>query len=499
MTTENGESSSINERSSIGPSHLKKTSDEELLRIKNSFLALLSKDQNPIKDLEGTCIMSSEDLDPYRLIGDSAIDHILKLLQSENSKLGAMEDFILMAEKATATDPSTRTPSQAAMSDFLTKYKTLPKWADKEQLKRGQEVFLAYAPVCGLSLFYRSLVPGFSIPKINAVIQATAYLAPPSTPDQSLQRIIDTGELLSACVSLGIESLTEPDGVGWKTAIYVRILHAKVRYALLQRTGKRKWDVEKYGIPINQEDLAATLLAFSVNVLVGIDLISGSSLSDEERTDYLALWRYIGWLLGVETETDTRTKGEPDTKELPPLDPCGPPRKDNVCKNTIQRSYALLESIIFHLGDPDDSSVRIAHHLLQITDRKPPKDIQNVSSFYKNGLFYYRSLQCRKLIGEPLANALELPFHPNVWKRALIYATSAFVWSVLRVYTLASMYSPFCRKTLVGFHSRQFVNFHNYWNQTHTSKMADMARKRVSNKINQSNMCPFAMVAPPNN
>eukprot|EP01047_Picozoa_sp_COSAG01_P001340 COSAG01_NODE_30_length_36127_cov_41.433234_14_plen_125_part_00 len=54
-----------------------------------------------------------------------------------------------------------------------------------------------------------------------------------------------------------------------------------------------------------QEDMAATLLAFSYNVLVGIELVTGRPLAPAEQADYIALWRYIGWLLGVEsTELD---------------------------------------------------------------------------------------------------------------------------------------------------------------------------------------------------
>ena len=48
--------------------------------------------------------------------------------------------------------------------------------------------------------------------------------------------------------------------------------------------------------------MGATLLAFSYNVLVGIELIGGAPLPREQQEDYLALWRYIGWLLGVDSE-----------------------------------------------------------------------------------------------------------------------------------------------------------------------------------------------------
>jgi hypothetical protein len=51
--------------------------------------------------------------------------------------------------------------------------------------------------------------------------------------------------------------------------------------------------------------MAATLLAFSINTLKGIEFLAGVDISREEQEDYLALWRYIGWLLGVPTADDS--------------------------------------------------------------------------------------------------------------------------------------------------------------------------------------------------
>ena len=60
-------------------------------------------------------------------------------------------------------------------------------------------------------------------------------------------------------------------------------------------------------------------------VLIGIELVSGSPLPPNEQEDYMALWRYIGWVLGVET------RGE--------IDPC----------RSVPHAKASLESIIMHL------------------------------------------------------------------------------------------------------------------------------------------------------
>lgn len=465
---------------------------------------------------DGGYHLSREVLEPYRLLGDSPVDRILRLLDEEGRPLGPGDDLLQMSEEARTKDAADRTQVEKEMAAFLEKYLTLPSWADEEQLKRGQQVFLAYLPVATLSLYYRSLVAGFSIPKIAAVIRATAYLAPPSRPDQVLQRLLDTGELTTACIGLGLDALL-PDGVGWKISLHVRFLHAKVRFALLKREGEKKWSVEEYGIPINQEDMAATLLAFSVNVIYGIDFIAGVSLTDQERLDYLALWRYIGFLLGVETEGEVRGVGHIPMEDLPPLDPCGP--GVGTKPNPIKNSNAILQSIVFHLLDPDGSSAEIAHHLLKITDRRPPSmTLKKIpEDFYVNELFYQRCFNCRRMIGDPLADALDLPLHPNRWTRAKISLKSTAIFSLLRLYTVAAMWVPFTKGWIISRHRQALVAFHETWLKTHKSKLARALEKNEKATVldqpgdendslevahhvitdTKSSICPFAMTAPP--
>jgi len=322
---------------------------------------------------------------------------------------------------------------------------------------------------------------------------------------------LDTGELTTACTGLGLDALL-PEGIGWKTALYVRFLHAKVRFALMNRQGNKKWDTEKYGIPINQEDMAGTLLAFSTNVLFGINLIAGAALPEKQKLDYLALWRYLGWLLGVETVFEIRPRCRLSLQQLPPLDPCGPGTTPT-SPNPVLKSNSILQSIIFHLLDPDESSVDVAHHLLKITDRKPPsKDLKMIpENFYKNELFYYRCYNCRRMIGDPLADALKLPLHPNLLVRMKITLKSTFFLSLtFRIYTLAAMWVPPLRRFLISWHKRLLFHFHEKWMRSHKSKLARALAKdgRASvlddSDYNEdevpfasSQLCPFAMTANP--
>ena len=254
-------------------------------------------------------------------------------------------------------------------------------------------------------------MPGFSIPRIAAVLVATGYLAPPASRQQVWNRLMDTGLWLLTCFADMQDIL--PGGRGWKACLQVRVLHAKVRHGLLLQ-GPSKWDTKVLGIPINQEDMAATLLAFSLNSLLGTEMILGFPVPVADREAYLAVWRYLGWLLGIPVidDIDKSALQDTDSAHTQPLDPCGPgwlPTK----RNPLRHSQSIFQSIIFHLMHPDDTSVHISHHLLW-QGRK--SDATTAEKQNETRWFYYRALQCRRFIGDPLADALQLPRHTVCWR-----------------------------------------------------------------------------------
>jgi len=74
----------------------------------------------------------------------------------------------------------------------------------------------------------------------------------------------------------------------------VRLMHAAVRKLAAEApTWKRE-----FGLPVNQEDLAGTLMSFSWVVMDGLDKL-GVSLSESEREAYLHCWLVAGHMLGI--------------------------------------------------------------------------------------------------------------------------------------------------------------------------------------------------------
>lgn len=218
--------------------------------------------------------------------------------------------------------------------------------------------------------------------------------------------------------------------------------------------------------------------------------------------------RYIGWLLGVETDHDSRREGQPPKQQLPPLDPCGP--GTGAKPDPIVHSKSIFQSIIFHLLHPDESSVKISHHLLKITDRKPPSMHLNQipEEFYTNTMFYYRCYNCRCMVGDPLADALSLPLHPKFWTRMKIYARSTLIFTIARVYSNVARWILPVRGRIIRWHTKALNSFHETWMTTHKSKMAyALARNEKASILDLgktskdddvvTSICPFAMTARP--
>ena len=293
------------------------------------------------------------------------------------------------------------------------------------------------------------------------------------------------------------------------------VLHAKVRRSLLQSKKADEepaWDVEQNGVPINQEDMAATLLAFSMNVLMGIEIVCGRPLPEEEQRDYLALWRYLGWLLGVDTVeaakngqmvSSNAVKGD----SMTPIDPCGPRKvsadrsdqlgREEMGDDPINHANATLESMVLHLLHPEQSSRELVTHLLSL-----------------RRFVLFRSQVCRMFLGNPLADELGIPKSSIKWRgvssdsirnlveHAVVKMCRYLFMLYLRWYTLLTMI-PMVRRRAIVWHSGLETRFLQAWGKMHAKMMTSAASGKQTEATTNTapasrSFCPFSMVMPPN-
>lgn len=99
-----------------------------------------------------------------------------------------------------------------------------------------------------------------------------------------------------------LESI-KPGGAGHASSVRVRLLHAAVRQRIMKLASERKsyYDVEKWGVPINDLDSIATIATFSATLIFLSLPRQGIWMRKQEIEDYTALWRYVAYLTGTPT------------------------------------------------------------------------------------------------------------------------------------------------------------------------------------------------------
>lgn len=113
------------------------------------------------------------------------------------------------------------------------------------------------------------------------------------------RRIAETAQLMLHTMAPG--GLT-PRGEGIRDAQKVRLMHAAVRHLV---ASSPHWD-PTWGTPVNQEDLAGTLMTFSIVVLDALAKLD-TTFSDEDADAYFHAWNCVGHVMGVDERLIARS------------------------------------------------------------------------------------------------------------------------------------------------------------------------------------------------
>lgn len=166
-----------------------------------------------------------------------------------------------------------------------------PAWVDFEQLKRGSIAYWRAGYFTGLALSCASLAAGYRSSSAVMPLILTGRLV-----DRAEKRKIETGQWLLRASSPGNMGRDQP---GFAFTVRVRLIHAFVRRRLMQLP---EWDYEAWGAPINLTDTAYGISGEFSSVAIDAMQKCGLRYSKQEREDMYALWRYVGYVLGVPEE-----------------------------------------------------------------------------------------------------------------------------------------------------------------------------------------------------
>ena len=227
---------------------------------------------------------SDDFLDTMRSVGDPVADSAVRRVY-EQGLLGPSNQLLQLLVR---NDQLPMNELPPGLRDYLHATSTLPPWADLAKIRRGEEIFGQYALQVVTALFCASLPSAYAARRGVQVLHRTARLE-----TNPRRRIVETAQFV---VDVMAHGGLEAGGAGVRDAQKVRLLHAAVRY-LIGQSGQ--WDQAEFGLPVNQEDMAGTVLTFSHVVLESLGKL-GVSLSSADEQAYLHVWNVIGHLLGVD-------------------------------------------------------------------------------------------------------------------------------------------------------------------------------------------------------
>ncbi|GFG01681.1 latex clearing protein [Aspergillus udagawae] len=184
------------------------------------------------------------------------------------------------------------------LTQFWDELHTVPDWVDWEQLERGQRFFYRYAiaNIVGFALQGFMAENSAASGVVEVLVRTGGF-----SNRMLLGRLLETFQwLVQVTHSL---AAIRPGGEGHVATIRVRLLHSAVRQRILKLCERNPeyCDVSQHGIPINALDSIHSITTFSCNHMWLQMPKFGVKPSQQEIDDYIAVFRYLGYLLGTPT------------------------------------------------------------------------------------------------------------------------------------------------------------------------------------------------------
>jgi hypothetical protein len=272
-------------------------------------------------------------LESLRAKGDPISDAVIAELAAGGS-LRDMHNLLgLVRERAEAGSETCRA--------FIGACNRVPSWASFEAMERGQRLIASYPVHMGLSLFSGSLCGGAVFQKMALVTSMTGMLS-----GDSSRRLTETSALV---VGMAFPGAIQPGGPAHEILMRVRLLHSALRHYLVE-TGRFTHPVE---VPINQQDLAITLGLFGYLNVRSLARL-GVTLKDEELSSYNLLWRYAGYVLGIDEALLPRDVHEQREFFLASLRHQGKPEKlkpeTKIVLDNVARDFTRGSAVLFPIA-----------------------------------------------------------------------------------------------------------------------------------------------------
>ncbi|GAA4548470.1 oxygenase MpaB family protein [Pseudonocardia xishanensis] len=245
----------------------------------------------------------------------------------------------------------------AALVELFKSVDTVPDWVDWDQLERGSIAYWRAGKMVVMCLAYAAIGAGFRTYGGTRPLVLSRRLI---ERDQVGRRLIETLRWAA--------NASKPNGMrrfedGFRLTMNVRMIHGAVRYHLSRSAD---WDWNDWGVPVDNVDALYTMGCLFTEAVVDALRKVGINLSDREVDDIIALWRYIGYVMGIPDDINFTDWKDLKTKsaivrmlEHPADQGCVALMKsltDYICEEKIQ-GYEVLPPFIDKRLGPDQKKV----------------------------------------------------------------------------------------------------------------------------------------------
>ncbi|MBB3841562.1 hypothetical protein FHS57_005590 [Runella defluvii] len=296
-------------------------------------------------------------LTPFRQLGDPAADALVAAVVQQTGREGLTVFMRFLGDLKNAS----LAEQLPEVVHFFEQQGHLPPWTDPQKMAQGMAFFWKHETEIALLLGCYSLPYCYAAANGAQVLWLTERIK-----KDTYKRLEETGEFV-------FEIMQERDWRNGRNVIKVlkiRLMHAVVRYFTSHHA---QWD-SAWGLPINQEDMAGTNLAFSYIVVRGLRKMNVKTQTNDEES-YLHFWDIIGHLLGV-------------NERLLPVD--------------LREAYHLDRAIYRRQFKPSTAGKGLTQALTKVLQNQvPTKQLQN-----------FPIAQMRFLLGKEVADLLGVPEVP---------------------------------------------------------------------------------------
>ncbi|KAH6884177.1 hypothetical protein B0T10DRAFT_493706 [Thelonectria olida] len=284
-----------------------------------------------------------EETDPLRYqydeLGSQVVDKLQDIAKKQRESEGASHprtDLYALLRDNHEHDET--------LAKFWGQVHTVPEWVDWEQLERGQKFFYRYAAANLMGFAFQGFMGENSA--ASGVVEVLVRTGGFSTR-VLLRRLLETFQfVLQATKSL---EAVKPGGEGHTTTVRVRLLHSSVRQRIMKLVKSRPdyFDVEKFGVPVNTLDSIHSITTFACNHMWLQLPQMGVYPDKQEIADYIALFRYLGYVLGTPDEYFA----------------------------TVPKAKAVMESMLIHELHVTPTSLIVGHNFVECLKDLPPFNV----------------------------------------------------------------------------------------------------------------------------